>query len=184
MRTTIETERLTLRPLALSDAKRVSAFTSDIDVARMVGSIPHPNPVAAAEGFIQIIRARAAMAKDYVYAIDLPGEGLIGVVGAHRKRANDMEIGYWIGRPYWGKGFATEAGRAVAGAALRLGPVTATHFVDNEASGRVLEKIGFAYTGEIEPRFAMARGCNVDARLMMLLAQDAAMRRRMGLHAS
>jgi RimJ/RimL family protein N-acetyltransferase len=184
MRTTIETERLILRPLAMSDAARIAALTSDIDVARMVGMIPYPHPRVAAEGFIQIMHARQALGLDHVYALDAGGDALIGCIGAHRKSADDIEIGYWVGRPYWGRGYATEAARAVSAEALREGPVTATHFVDNPASGRVLEKAGFAYTGEIEPRFSLARGRNVDARLMMLLAQDAAMRRRMGFAAA
>ncbi len=104
---TIRTERLTLRPLELSDAPRISAFTCDWDVARMVSSIPFPQPLISVEGFLLIEQARRPLAKDYAFAIELPGEGLIGIAGAH-VRGKDysgrfVEIGYWIGKPYWGQ---------------------------------------------------------------------------------
>lgn len=168
MRTTIETERLILRPIELADAQRVAAFTSDPAVARMVGMIPLPNPKIAAEGWILIMHARRPLGRDHVFGVELPGEGLIGCVGAHAKKQGEIEIGYWFGRPYWGRGFASESARALAEAARELGQVTAGHFVDNPASGRVLEKAGFAYTGAIEPRFSLARGVKVDCRLMVL----------------
>ena len=72
----------------------------------------------------------------------------------------DWEIGYWIGRPWWGQGFATEIGQAlVALGTQTLGAsrLIAGHYDDNPASGRVLEKLGFGYTGKAEHLFAMAR---------------------------
>jgi RimJ/RimL family protein N-acetyltransferase len=161
---TIRTERLTLRPLELSDAARISAFTRDWDVARMVSSIPFPQPLISVEGFLLIEQARRPLERDWTFAIEIPGEGLIGMVGAH-VRGKDysgrfVEIGYWVGKPYWGKGYATEAARAVAdfGAGLAHGPVMARHYADNPASGRVLEKAGFVYNGEQREGFSLARG--------------------------
>lgn len=161
---TIRTERLVLRPLELSDAPRISAFTRDWDVARMVSSIPFPQPQISVEGFLLIEQARRPLEKDFAFAVDLPGEGLIGMAGAH-VRGKDyqdrvVEIGYWLGRPFWGKGYATEAARAVAdfAASLGQGPVIARHYADNPASGRVLQKIGFIYSGERKQSFSLARG--------------------------
>ena len=74
--------------------------------------------------------------------------------------------GYWFGRPYWGKGFATEALQALTSAARSLGALEAGHFVDNPASGRVLSKGGFGYTGETKPLFSMARGASVPCKRM------------------
>jgi RimJ/RimL family protein N-acetyltransferase len=168
MRSTIETERLILRPLEFADAARIARFTSDPEVACMVGAIPLPHPRICVEGWILITKARKPLGADHVYGVELPGEGLIGCVGAHERKGGAIEVGYWFARSYWGHGYATEATRAIALAARELGPVGAGHFVDNPASGRVLEKAGFAYTGEIEQRFSIARGAKVDTRLMAL----------------
>jgi RimJ/RimL family protein N-acetyltransferase len=166
----IRTDRLILRPLARADARRIGMLSRDRDVARMVTQMPYPQTDIGAEGFILIMEARARLGNDHVYAIDLPGEGPIGVCGAHGHGEAGVEVGYWLGRPFWGKGFATEAARAVTSVARGLdrGPVTAGHFVDNPASGRVLEKVGFVYTGEIAPRFSLARAARVDTRVMHL----------------
>jgi RimJ/RimL family protein N-acetyltransferase len=72
-----------------------------------------------------------------------------------------LELGYWIARRHWGRGFATEAGRAVLETArhsLRLKRLGASHFLDNPASGRVLEKLGFKPTGRIVPHYSAGRG--------------------------
>ena len=172
----IRTDRLILRPPETADARRIGALSRDRDVARMVSLMPYPQPDICAEGFILITQARAGLGTDYVYAIDLPGEGPIGVCGAHSHGNGPIEVGYWLGRAYWGKGFATEAARAATAVAQGLGRgrVTAGHFVDNPASGRVLEKVGFVYTGEIAPRFSLARAAKADLRLMRLGEQERA----------
>jgi RimJ/RimL family protein N-acetyltransferase len=164
----LKTERMTLRPIRLEDAPRVAGFTRAPDIARMVSFMPDPQPLIAAEGYILIAMARLALGREYVFAMDLAGDGLVGVIGAHPK-ADRVEIGYWVGKPYWGRGFATEAARETAdfAAALDAGPVTARHFADNPASGRVLEKAGFVYTGEVKPIFSLSRGVNAPSRMMV-----------------
>ncbi len=162
----IETERLILRRPELADAARVSAFTSDQGVARMLAMVPDPNPPIAAEGFLLIMAARRRLGADHVFAIDLPGEGLIGMMGVHARAGGAAEFGYWLGRPYWGQGMASEAARAFIKFCRPLGRLEAGHFVDNPASGRVLEKAGFAYTGAIVERFSLARGIKAPMRAM------------------
>lgn len=162
----IETERLSLRPLRAADAARVASFVCDFDVSRMVSSIPHPYPPSAADAWIMTLKARAALAREHVFAVVHPEEGLIGAVGAHKLDDGGHEIGYWIGRPFWGEGYASEAVRGFVSQAKSLGPLEASHFVDNPASGRVLEKVGFTYTGEVRPVFSMARGAKTQARRM------------------
>jgi RimJ/RimL family protein N-acetyltransferase len=82
--------------------------------------------------------------------------------------SGELELGYWIARPYWGRGYATEAGRAVidhARHSLRLPRLSAGHFIDNPASGRVLAKLGFRPIGRIALRHSAGRGEPVPTRL-------------------
>ena len=159
--TVLETDRLILRPFDLADAGRIARFAADPDVARMVASWPLEMCPAVAEGWVLIRQARRAtgVEKGAIFAIELPGEGLIGTIGAGPDKQGAMSIGYWLGRPYWGKGYATEALRAVVKLAegLGQGPVTAGYFIDNPASGRVLEKAGFSPTGEERAYFSLGR---------------------------
>ncbi|MBC7769966.1 MAG: GNAT family N-acetyltransferase [Phycisphaerales bacterium] len=166
MRDVIETNRLKLRMLRMKDAQRVAGLCGDPAVARMIARAPLPYLPIAAEGWIMTLAARKPLGADFVYAVDLDGEGLIGAIGAHKVGETGFEAGYWFGRPYWGRGYATEALTAFLEAAGNLGPLQAGHFVDNPASGRVLEKTGFAYTGEVKPLFSLARGESVLSKRM------------------
>ena len=164
----IETDRLKLRRLRVADGARISQLSDDLQIARMVARVPHPHPVVAAEGFVLILRAREPLGRDHVFGIELKGEGeLIGVIGAHQAEGARHEVGYWLGRAYWGRGFASEALDAFVSQARALGELEAGHFEDNPASGRVLEKAGFAYTGETRPVFSMGRGEAAPSRRMM-----------------
>jgi RimJ/RimL family protein N-acetyltransferase len=92
---------------------------------------------------------------------------LVGGVGLHPD-GDGHEIGYWIARPYWGLGFATEAAEALLRAGretLKLGRIRSGHFVDNPASGRVLRKLGFRHSGRVMKRPCVARGAAVDCLL-------------------
>lgn len=160
-RLVLETERLTLRPQRKSDAGLISLYTSDFRVAGMTSTIPHPNPPGAVEQFIE----RSATATDEtVWAIDATkglGCEVVGVMALHK----DGELGYWIAPFFWGIGIATEAGQAVVKHAFesRMDQVYATHFVDNPASGRVMQKLGMTCLGpDKEPGFSVARGENVE----------------------
>ncbi|MBY0567109.1 MAG: GNAT family N-acetyltransferase [Hyphomonadaceae bacterium] len=162
----IKTKRLTLRPVRMSDAQRIARFCGDPGVGRNLAMTPLPYLETAAEGWIMTLKAREPLAREFVYAIDLPGEGMIGCMGVHQKQDGVFEIGYWFGRPFWGNGFATEALRSFTAKAHTLGDLQAGHFVDNPASGRVLEKGGFAYTGETPRLFSLARGESVPCKRM------------------
>jgi len=101
---------------------------------------------------------------------------LVGSCGLGRRPSGAVEMGYWIARPYWGRGFATEACSALVEIARTLGlaRIEGSYFVDNPASGRVLQKLGFEALGIIAPRMSCARGIETPARLMRLrLAGDA-----------
>jgi RimJ/RimL family protein N-acetyltransferase len=154
----IETKRLKLRAPRMSDAARLAQLCGDPGVATMIARAPLPYLEVAAEGFIMTLAARKRLGHEFVFAADLPGEGLIGMIGAHKAGEDGFEVGYWFGRPFWGRGFASESLSGFLSEARNLGQLLAGHFVDNPASGRVLEKGGFAYTGETTDLFSMARG--------------------------
>jgi len=149
---TIETERLVLRPFVEGDATRISELAGDEAIADTTLRIPHPYSEAMALEWIgthQRIRDRGLA---LFYAIDLRNSGeLIGSNGLEIDPLNSRaDIGYWIGREYWKTGYATEAAAGLLGFAfnsLKLHKVTAHHFARNEASGRVLEKLGMKREG-------------------------------------
>jgi len=166
------TPRLTLRAPDGGDADRIAALANDIDIARMTTSMPHPYSRADAEAFL----ARAQSVdpdREVALAIDDGRDGLIGVVGLFPHGPLGPEIGYWLGRDYWGRGYATEAASAIllwAGKDWGRRVVMSGHFADNPASGRVLEKAGFLYTGEVQSRRSTARGEAAATRMMVWLA--------------
>ncbi|MDO1559147.1 GNAT family N-acetyltransferase [Brevundimonas sp. 2R-24] len=168
-----ETRRLRLRPLLPQDAPVMAAFLADAGVARMTCSVPHPFTLADADAFIAAAAAGDPR-RQARFAIEHEDHGLVGGVGfTHPDGDAAPEVGYWIGRPFWGRGFATEALEgALAWARRRWGrrAVMAGHFADNPASGRVLEKAGFLYTGERHRLLSRARGEAAEARMMVWLA--------------
>jgi RimJ/RimL family protein N-acetyltransferase len=155
----LKTDRLTLRPLAMTDAGRIARFTADPDVAAMIADAPLPALEISAEGRILIHHGRKNLGLEHLFAIDLADEGLIGEAAATRDGKNGIEIGYWVAKPYWGKGYGEEAAKAVTTFAQSLQPqkVRAVCALDNTASRRVLEKAGFAATGEHVRRYSLAR---------------------------
>jgi len=165
---TLTTQRLTLRPMDMADAARVALMCNDWDVARMLSLVVHPYAVSDAESWIARHPAGAEEGSDFPFAVIGPHGLLIGCVGLTLKNAPAYEIGYWLGREAWGKGYATEAGAAVVAWArdvLKVPALTSAHFIDNPASGNVLKKLGFTYTGE-DDHPCLARGSTVRAKLM------------------
>ena len=149
---TLQTERLILRSLTLEDAQDVQRFAGDRDIALMVLRIPHPYEDDMAEEWI--CACADAYKKDEAinFAITLRTDrNLIGTIGLELEQENERaELGYWIGKPYWNLGYATEAARAVVAYSfevLKLNRIYAYHFTRNPASGRVLKKIGMHYEG-------------------------------------
>ena len=153
---TLATPRLKLRPFVIEDASRLAMFVGDYDVAKMTASIPHPYSETDARAFI------AKPGEAHIYAI-VHANGMIGAVGLRRVKSERFEFGYWLAKPFWGRGFMTEAARAVIVASRQSCPtasLTSGHFADNPASGRVLDKIGFMRTGE-KPGHSVARNATV-----------------------
>ena len=148
---TLQTARFTIRPLALADAPRAQQLAGARAIADTTGNIPHPYPDGAAEQWILSRAAAWEAGKEAAWAIAVEADGLVGGIGL-RIHPDDRraELGYWLGEPYWGQGYATEACRAVlafAFATLNLHRVHACHFARNPASARILAKIGMQQEG-------------------------------------
>lgn len=175
----IRTRRLFLRPAWTQDARALFGAIACWDVVKHLGRVPWPYSMADAESFVAR-NASPAPAPGFLIFVRTDGDpvlvGGIGIdrhdeagdpeIGDRRETGRWPEIGYWIARDHWGRGYATEAGRAVIRLAfdgLRLPVLTASHFVDNPASGAVLRKLGFTPTGETRPTPCRARGGNVPA---------------------
>jgi RimJ/RimL family protein N-acetyltransferase len=146
----IETKRLWLRWPRASDAPAITSFVSLAQIARMTASIPHPYPPGEAERFIMKARTGNASGTALVLAITQKGgvRPTIGLLSATLAAARDIEFGYVLAPPVWGKGFATEAVKALADTVFsltRANRILANSRVDNIASRRVLEKSGFAF---------------------------------------
>lgn len=153
LETEIATERLLLRRLDEADAVAIQALASDERVSRFTALIPHPYPDGAAARFIAAARADEARDKARHFALCLTGEpdALLGIVSARNVDEDTVALGYWLGVPYWGRGYMSEAVAAVAAFARNWRPgatIGAHTFPENLASQRVLEKSGFVRRGD------------------------------------
>jgi RimJ/RimL family protein N-acetyltransferase len=166
----LETERLLLRPVRADDLPQIAALMADYDVAKNLSTAPHPYSLKDAEVFYARHSDASARGEAHVFAIFRESDGaFIGKNGLHAKDGV-VEMGYWLGKPYWGHGFATEAARRVLEFGfndLTLEKIVAGWFMDNAASGRILAKLGFTATEAVE-RSCLARGHAVRCNMMVL----------------
>ena len=142
----LETKRLALRAPRLEDAKTVATLANDRRIAENVARIPHPYQMSDAETFI----GGANKAGEATFLVTLRDETVIGACGIMFHHDTTPELGFWLGVPHWGKGYATEALHAVIDYAftdLAHEALQAGARVTNPASRRVLEKCGFQWTG-------------------------------------
>lgn len=156
------TERLLLRPGWREDAPALAAAIGDEGIVRNLATAPWPYDETQAEAFLA--REPDSNLPDFlIFSRTLGAPRLVGGSGIRRREEGGLELGYWIARPYWGLGFATEAGRAVVqiARAMNLPKLHASHCLDNPASGNVLRKIGFRPTGRVALRHSRARGEHV-----------------------
>ncbi len=183
-RASLATRRLRLRFPVAADAPALALHANDPDVARNTTGIPIPYTLEQAQAFV----ARACFgdpAHEALFAVCRAGGAedggaktaetteVIGLLGFHANEEDDLEVGYWLGRPFWGRGYMTEAlcaAMAWAGGPWRRRYVVSGHFDDNPASGAVLIKAGFLPTGETRWRFSLARGETARTRMMIWLA--------------
>ena len=169
------TERLLLRPGWAEDAPALAQAIADEAIVRNLASAPWPFALRDAEAFLAAPRD-PVLPSFLIYERTAADPQLVGACGLGRRLSGAVEMGYWIARDHWNRGFATEAGLALLGiaealallaiaGALGLPRLEASYFIDNPASGRVLEKLGFLATGIAAPRYSCARGDEAMARL-------------------
>jgi RimJ/RimL family protein N-acetyltransferase len=150
----LHTERLVLRPFCQSDAADVQRLAGDRAIAATTLSIPHPYENGMVEEWIESLARDYSEGNGVVFAVVQKESGqLIGAVGLVIKQDHQRgELGYWIGKPYWGRGFCAEAARGIVGYGfmdLELNRIQAMHMAHNPVSGRVMEKLGMQQEGHL-----------------------------------
>ncbi|PWQ97539.1 GNAT family N-acetyltransferase [Leucothrix arctica] len=147
---TLNTERLILRAFTDEDAPRVQSIVDDKRISDMVSNIPHPYPENGAITWIQDSQQRYENAENVIFALVEKDTNL--VIGAMTYKLlpnSEAELGYWLGVESWGKGYCTEAGRAMIAHGfidLELTCVYARHLTANPSSGNVITKLGMKHT--------------------------------------
>jgi RimJ/RimL family protein N-acetyltransferase len=152
------TERLLLRPIWPEDAGALYDAIADEAIVGNLARAPWPYTRDDAANFAAL--EHSEYFPNFMLMLRTNGEPkLIGSCGLG-EREGEAELGYWIARDHWGRGFASEAAKAVVSIAKALGhkKLVSGHFTDNPNSGRVLRKIGFRATGRVEQRFSNGRG--------------------------
>ena len=154
MAKSIRTGRLLLRPLRADDAEAVCSGIADWEVMRWLSQPPWPYALQDAIDFIQSVSAREPT--ETTFALTLEG-ALIGVIDVRMnppgrsQRGPGPNLGYWLARPYWGRGYMSEAAHGFVARVFAAGlgdTIYSGAFADNAASLRVQEKLGFVRDGE------------------------------------
>lgn len=168
-----ETDRLRFRPWRESDAETLFRYASDPEVGARAGWPPHANR----EESLAVIRN--IFSNDHTWAMELKQTGkVIGCMGYYpygesniEIGENDAEVGYWLGKPYWGQGLCTEALRGMIDYCFNqkgFQTLWGDFFEDNPASGRVMEKCGFRDTGKFSCLSHLYRGGEQPVKIMSL----------------
>jgi RimJ/RimL family protein N-acetyltransferase len=148
----LHTERLLLRPFRLTDASTVQKLAGDRAIADTTLSIPHPYENGVAEAWIRTHPKHLAENASLTYAITRKNEtSVIGAIGLALHPDHALaEMGYWIGKSYWGQGYCTDAAKQMVQhgfETLQLNRIFARHLSRNPASGRVMVKVGMKFEG-------------------------------------
>ena len=172
----LETPRLLLRPFVAADGPAVERLAGAREVAETTLTVPHPYPEGGAQEWIATHPAAWDAGTGATFAIvDRVTNELVGCIGAAIQRADARaEIGYWIGVPFWNRGYCSEASRAVVDFlfdSLGMNRVQGRHFTTNPASGRVMQKVGMRLEG-INRRAVKKWGRFEDIAMYAILASD------------
>lgn len=180
---TLQTARLRLRPYVLGDAADVQRLAGDFAVADTTQNIPHPYPDGMAEAWIALHEDAYANDDTAVFAMVVRDDGadddmsgtLIGSITLRLELDyRRAELGYWVGKPFWGHGYATEATRKLLSFGfdqLGLYRIHAAHLTRNPASGRVMQKAGMQFEG-VRRGHALKHGIFEDVATYGILRTD------------
>lgn len=151
----LKTVNLTLRSFTMQDAETVYRLGSDAAIAANMRTIPHPYPKGHAEQWIASHISKLEQDEELNWAITLiSNDEIVGAIRLALENApSDAHIGYWVGKPYWGHGYATEAAKAVVHYGfheLGLERISAIRLERNVASGRVMDKLAMTYRRTLE----------------------------------
>lgn len=146
----IETERLILRAFTIADSSEVQRMAGKVEVASNTLAMPFPYHDGMAEAWISTHQQEFEDHKSVILAIELKAQHILaGAIGLSLQFPyNNAELGYWIGQEYWGKGYCTEAVKAMIEFGfqhMKLHKIYANYFHNNPASGRVMKKAGMKY---------------------------------------
>ncbi len=169
----LHTSRLTLRPLEPGDAPEFHRLINDWEICRRLPDAPFPYSATLASGWIEAAAADRAAARAEQFAIiDTESGALLGCAGLRLARdQQSADLGYWLGRAYWGRGFGLEAARRLsewAFAAMPIARITATVAADNDVSFALLQRLGFALTGKSTQVFMCRPGQKLPVRHLTL----------------
>jgi len=156
----ITTKRLRLRPLQDADAPGIARLIGTLDVSRWLTVVPHPYSEDDARDFIR------DFASDWRFGIEIDGQ-IAGVIEIAKS------LGYWLGQPYWGHGYMSEATQAIVSTWFLSNdtPIKSGYFTDNARSGAVLRKLGFR-PGDVVTEHSLAQGRDVPLQQMHLSRAD------------
>jgi [ribosomal protein S5]-alanine N-acetyltransferase len=167
----LESNRLILRPPRPEDVAAITVWLSDYEVSKNLARVPHPYSEDDAESFVALKGGQSE--REYSFTILNRHGDLLGGIGLHEEHQG-WEFGYWLGRPFWGLGYASEAARRLVDFAfqtLGVSHVWAGWYHDNPASGHVLAKLGARHNGS-SMRDCRARRGKVLCHGMLLTQAD------------
>ncbi|WFB66245.1 GNAT family N-acetyltransferase [Chryseobacterium sp. WX] len=141
----LQTERLILSQLEEKDIPFIVELLQHRIFSDLTSNIPYPYVENDARSWVKMSKEAFENNAGYTFAIRNKEGQIMGAIGLHDREDDKAELGYWIGIPYWNKGYVTEAAKGIIDFGfdeLKLNKIFATHFLHNPASGRIMEKIG------------------------------------------
>ncbi|MEM6496179.1 MAG: GNAT family N-acetyltransferase [Pseudomonadota bacterium] len=160
--TLLNANRVALRLLEPDDASAMTTMMQNWNVLRMLSSPPHPYRLADAEEFIASRREQGNTPEDCTFAV-VVDSALAGVISIEPNTKDQPELGYWLGEGFWGKGLMSEAVELMVDRFFetsQAGALYCAAFIENPASIRIQEKVGFTQLGETEI-FSKSRDCKI-----------------------
>ena len=171
----LETKRLILRPIALTDKEAVFEYAKNPDVGPNAGWKPHED-ISESEKFIEYCIKKREFGQPGNYAIVLKEEDkMIGTIEVHSLKGHKGEIGFVLSKDYWNKGIMTEAAKMLiiyAFEILGLKRLSYNYFLFNQRSKRVCEKLEFKFEGVLRKKFQLYDGTYIDEAVSSIIDDD------------